>query len=306
MKRLAITLSAVFICTAVSFGQGATFLGYNPDARSLGVAGASATDNATAFSVWNNAAASAFSEDNFAAGASFGIHQPSFSNVKQASVAGYGVLSERWSISAGYRYNAYQPIDIADESGIYNGSFTPSGMNASVGAAFKILPSLAVGATAGFVYSNIGGPKAATAVSFDIGLLYRVGGFRAALTAANLGTSLNYGGAKSYSLPSRADLGLGYCIGKEHGRHTLDISAQGSVPLAGKDFRAAGGLRYTFNDMVNIAAGYNYGIGEGLPSYASIGAGVKFFGVALDFAYLLAQSGTPLSGTMVFNLSYAF
>lgn len=306
MKRLATTISALVFCAASGFAQGASFLGYNPDARSLGVAGASATGEATAFSVWDNAAASAFSDDKFAAGASFGIHQPSFSNVKQASVAGYGVLSDRWSISAGYRYDAYQPIEIADESGIYNGSFTPSGMNASIGAAFRILPSLAVGATAGFVYSDIGGPKAASAVSFDIGILYRTGGFRAALTAANLGTGLNYGGTTSYSLPSSADLGLGYCVGQDSGMHTLDISAQGSMSLSGKDFRAAGGLRYTFKDMVNLAAGYNYGIGEGLPSYATIGAGVKFFGVALDFAYMLAQSGSPLSGSMVFNLSYAF
>ena len=305
MKRIFATLFAVLSCAAAASAQGAAFLDYDPDARSLGVAGASAVQEATAFSVWNNGAASVFSDNKFAAGASYGMWQPSFADVKQAAVAGYGVISDRWSINAGFRYDAYQPIETADENGIYSGSFTPNGMHATLGAAFRIIPSLAVSASASFVHSDIGGPQAANAVAFDIGLLYRLGNFKAALTAANLGTSLNYGGTGSYALPARIDLGVGYGIGHAEGRHTLDVSAQGSYLLSG-GARAAAGLRYCFNGMVNVAAGYNCGLAGGLPSYATLGAGLSFFGVSLDFAYLLASADTPMSGTMVINLSYAF
>lgn len=290
--------------TALS-AQGASFLDYNPDARAIGVAGASATHDATAFSVWNNGAATVFSDDKFAAGTSFGLWQPSFTNVKQAAVAGYGKISDRWSINAGFRYELYEPIELADDQGIYSGTFTPNGMQAVVGASFRIIPSLAVSASAAFVRSDVGGPAAANAVAFDLGLLYRTGNFRAALVAANLGTSVNYGGATSYSLPSKIDLGVGYGIGQKSA-HSLDVSAQGTYLLAESGLRAAAGLRYSFKDMLRVSAGYNYGIGEGLPSFATLGAGVKFFGVALDFAYMLAASGTPMSGTMVINLSYAF
>ena len=290
---------------AAASAQGAAFLDYNPDAKALGVAGASAVQEATAFSVWNNGAASVFSDDKFSAGVSYAMWQPSFADVQQIAAAGYGRISDRWSINAGFRYDAYQPMETVDENGIYSGSFTPVGMHATVGAAFRIIPSLAVSASASFVHSDIGGPQAADAAAFDIGLLYMLGNFRAALTAANLGTSLNYGGTNRYMLPARVDLGVGYGIGHSGGRHTLDISAQGCCLLAG-GARAAAGLRYCFNGMVNVAAGYNYGLSGGLPSYATLGAGLSFFGVSLDFACMLASADTPMSGTMVINLSYAF
>lgn len=306
MKRLTTIILAALCCQGAAFAQGASFLEGTPDARSLAVAGATAAQEASAYSVWSNAASTVFSDDKFSAGASYGLLQPSFSDVQQLSLAGYGRISERWSVNAGFRYGMYPSVETADGSGIYTGSFSPSAMQASVGAAFRILPSLAVSATAAYVRSDIGGPKAAGAVGFDLGLLFRSKGFSAALTAANLGTRLDYGGAQSYSLPSRIDLGAGYGIGRASGsRHTLDISAQGSLPLAGKGMKVSGGLRYGFDGIFNVAAGYNCGLG-GLPSYATLGAGVRLFGVALDFAYAAAAAGSPMNGTMVFNLSYAF
>lgn len=306
MKRFSLILLVLSGIPVAVSAQGVSFLDYNPDAHALGVAGASAVDDATAFSVWNNAATTAFSEDKFSAGASFALWQPSFSNVRQAAVAGYGVISERLSINAGFRYDVYQPYDTADENGIYTGTFTPSGMQGTIGASFLAIPSLAVSVSASFVHSDIGGPKAANTFCFDIGLLYKYRTFRAALTAANLGASFNYGGASSYSLPSRVDLGLGYGIGYGHGRHTLDINAQGSYLLMTGGMRAAAGLRYCFNGLVHVSAGYNCGLSESLPNFASLGAGVSFWGVGLDFAYLMASAGTPMAGTMVVNLSYAF
>lgn len=308
MKRLTTITLAALISTAGALAQGASFLENMPDAKSLGTAGADAAQQATAFSIWNNAASSVFSEDRFTAGAAYGVWQPSFTDIRQIAVAGYGKLGEkrRWSVNAGIRYYGYQPVELADENGIYAGSFSPYGIQASAGASFRVLPSLAVSATAGYVRSDIGGTKAANAVCLDLGMFFRKDAFSATLVAANLGTALNYGGSSTYALPARLDIGAGYRIGRQGGKHTLDISAKGNIPLAGKDFRAAGGMRYTFNDMINLAAGYSLGLGKGMASYATAGAGIKFYGVSVDLACLIGRSGDAMSGTMILNLSYAF
>ena len=68
---------------------------------------------------------------------------------------------------------------------------------------------------------------------------------------------------------------------------------------------AAAGVQYSFRDMVFARAGYHYGADKAvLPSFASAGLGVKFFGVELNVAYLFASDA--LGGTMTFGLGYSF
>lgn len=60
-----------------------------------------------------------------------------------------------------------------------------------------------------------------------------------------------------------------------------------------------------YKETVFFRAGYHYGDGEkALPSFASVGAGLSFFGISMDFSYLLASRN--LSGTMLFGLGYRF
>lgn len=57
--------------------------------------------------------------------------------------------------------------------------------------------------------------------------------------------------------------------------------------------------------IVFLRAGYHYGTQDkGLPSFASAGLGVKFFGVELNAAYLFASDA--IGGTMTFGLGYSF
>jgi hypothetical protein len=58
--------------------------------------------------------------------------------------------------------------------------------------------------------------------------------------------------------------------------------------------------------MVSVRAGYRYGGKSVIPSYASVGAGFKLFGVSLDLAYLIASGDSPLQNTLTFGLGYSF
>ena len=71
-------------------------------------------------------------------------------------------------------------------------------------------------------------------------------------------------------------------------------------------FSAAAGASYTYNGMVSVRAGYRYGGDSVIPSFASVGAGVKLFGVHLDAAYLIASGDSPLKNTFCIGIGYSF
>ena len=64
------------------------------------------------------------------------------------------------------------------------------------------------------------------------------------------------------------------------------------------------GAGYTFNDMVSLKAGYRAGGDSVLPSFASVGAGVKFMGLKLDVAYLIGTEN--MNNTLAIGLGFSF
>ena len=67
------------------------------------------------------------------------------------------------------------------------------------------------------------------------------------------------------------------------------------------------GAEYEYDSMIAVRAGYHYGSREnGLPSYASVGVGVKFFGVNVDAAYLIGSPTSPLRNTFTVGVGYSF
>ena len=65
------------------------------------------------------------------------------------------------------------------------------------------------------------------------------------------------------------------------------------------------GVEYTIVDIVSLRGGFHYGdAAKAVPMYASLGLGVKFAGVHLDAAFLLASK--TLGNTLMFGLGYSF
>ncbi len=74
------------------------------------------------------------------------------------------------------------------------------------------------------------------------------------------------------------------------------------------EFNYATGLEYWYNDLFAVRAGYFYEHPtKGARQYITLGAGVKYNVLGLDFAYLIptAQSN-PLANTLRFSLSFDF
>ena len=119
-----------------------------------------------------------------------------------------------------------------------------------------------------------------SAVSSDIFLMSEFSSFRAAIGVSSLGSKVRSASGESFSLPASATLGLGYgdVFGQRHG---VEVLVDADCYFSGA-FSAAAGASYTYNDMVSVRAGYRYGGDSVIPSFASVGAGVKLFGVRLD------------------------
>lgn len=304
MKRI---LPILFFLTGsvIAFAQesAAQFLNASPDAKTLSVGGASVASEANAFAFWNNAASAGLSDKTMAASAAFGLWQPDAMKTQTYAVAGYGRIGKRWSITAGGKMARYQSYDIADDNGLFTGSFTPMEMAFGVGAGFNILSGLSVSATFNYIRSDIGAPEVANAFAADLGVYFKHKGLRAALSAANLGTSVNYGG-KDYSLPAHIDLGAGYTLGE--GTHRMSVDAQAGYLITDSVVSAKGGLSYLFKDTFRLSGGYCWNSDSDFPSYATLGAGLCLFGVSLDAAYVLAPQGNPMGNTLMFNLGYSF
>ena len=58
--------------------------------------------------------------------------------------------------------------------------------------------------------------------------------------------------------------------------------------------------------MVAVRAGYRYGGKSVIPSFTSVGIGLKFVGITLDVAYLMADKTSPMRNTLEFGLGYRF
>ena len=128
------------------------------------------------------------------------------------------------------------------------------------------------------------------------------GDFRAALGVANVGSSMKSASGEKFSVPSSI-LAAGDWRG-EFGKNGIEAMVDLNYYFSGS-FTAAAGVQYDFRDMVFVRAGYHYGAKDAfLPSFATVGAGVKFFGVSVNAAYLLGND--VLKNTLTVGLGYSF
>ncbi len=286
-----------------------SMLNVSPDAHTMGMAGSSSTMYATSYSIWNNIAATALSEDRLSVGASYGMWAPGTSNTNLIAAAGYGRLSKMITIAAGVRSYVYSPYDITDNNGMISGQFTPYDVQASVGVGIRVLKFFSVGANLNYVTSNIGGPKAANAFSADVALLFDFKFIKVAATGANLGSGINYGGPATYQLPANVKLGVGTTqrFGAED-KHAVSANLEAGALVVTSDLFASVGAEYMFNNFFRVAAGYHMAFKESayaIPSYASVGLGINIKGIALNAAYLIATGNSAIGNSFNVGLSFS-
>lgn len=284
------------------------FLDVNMDPHLMGMANTGAAMYATAFSIWNNMASTAFSENKMDVGVSYGLWQPNGIKGNVISAAGYGRVHERITIAAGIKYFGEQPISKTTD-GLNYESFTPMHLSAGVGIGVKILPILSASANVHYIMSDLGGPKKANAVSADFGAMVHLKFMNIGVTASNIGSQLNYGGIDSYGLPTNLKVGVGTTqkFGSED-KHSVTANLQGGMTFASTAFFGEVGAEYMYNDLFRVSAGYRYGDNKkDIPQYVSVGLGFKFVGISINAAYLIGlEADSPIGNTFSVGVGYSF
>ncbi len=272
------------------------------DAAAAGTALSAVGRPAGAYSLESNVASMALMDGKMAVGASFGLWQPSFASNKVLGLGAVYKASDRLALGLQAKSFGQQPYDIVTESGSVKGSFTPGDLSVGIGVAYAFADFLSAGVTSRMVRSSLAEDASATVFGFDAALFFEKDALSAGLALCNLGSSISYG-RDSYAQPALLKAGAACRFGDPEG-HSVTASLEADYLFAGA-FSAGLGAEYSLKELLFLRAGYHYGSKDkGLPSFASAGLGVKFAGVELNAAYLLASE--TLGGSLCLGLGYSF
>lgn len=282
MKKIFILLTLLLAAQA-AFAQSVPELLVPADARALSMGGVALQPDANKLDV------KAF----------YGMWAPGSARNTLVGGDAFFRAGERVNITVEGRAFMDKSYDSASATSQVTGAFRPLSWIAGAGVSFGISEAFAVGVKARMVSSAIAETAKGSAFCGDVYASYTGGIVSASVGVRNLGSKINYGGASSYSLPALAAVQgsvkplNGFTVGAE-----VDYLFEGAL-MAGL------GLEYCIADIVSLRGGFHYGDQtKGIPTFASLGLGVKFAGVHLDAAYLLASQ--TLGNTLMVGLGYAF
>ncbi|MGN0191315.1 MAG: PorV/PorQ family protein [Candidatus Cryptobacteroides sp.] len=309
MKIRTILLLAALCAGSLAGAQTFPSLLIGGDAFGVANGSAAVAKAEGAFAIDGNVAAMSLSDNLLDASVAFGLWQPSFSGDKLVSAGVRCKVYKGFSLGISFRDRIQNPYDITTSTGSASkdGSFTPKEYNLALGASYAFLHGLSAGVSLRFLRSALA-PEA-SAMSFGADLAFAFSrtfgrhGASAGLSVNNLGTKLKYG-ENSYSLPALVKIGAAYDYILDEKSSRVGVSAEFDALFKG-GMMAGIGAEYTFREMLFVRAGYHYGDrAKAVPSYASAGIGVKFYGVSLDASYIFASE--TLGNSFGVSLGYSF
>lgn len=271
------------------------------DAVSLGMAGADfiGTDN-TAWAAFDNVAAVSLSEDRLSAAVSYLKWNASSTAYTSAGVS--AKLGEKIGVSAAFSLGSGEPFNIYDAYGHKGKPFTPGSMQGNLGLSYRLKDYLSVGLVAKYASESLAPKLSYSVFAADLMAMAKLGALSVAGGIASLGTPVKNAKGESFPLPASFRLGGSYDMGIGQDMQAKAFAAA-DVYFYGAA-SAALGAKLSFRDFVNVRAGYNLSVSSPLPSYASLGLGVKFSGLSFDLAYLLGNKA--MANTLCLSLGYAF
>lgn len=267
---------------------------------SLGMASTSiASDKDLAFSAFTSSAVVPFTRKKGDAAVSYSPWAPANNGDRNISAGVAAKLGRVVGLSFAGTYGMGSQYDLIDDNGFTSGTFKTSTMSFGLGLGFRFTSYLGMGVNARYSIQNLAPDCKLSAFTAGVHLVGRIADrYNIILGVSDLG-----GKVEGFSLPSSVVLGaaLPFTFGQ---KNALDVNVSGNY-FFNKALAAGVGVQYGWNDMVFARAGYRYaGKAAAMPSFASLGLGVKFFGVHIDAAYLLASEA--LRGTFAVSLGYSF
>lgn len=298
MKKI-LTIIVASVWSAASFAQVLPSLLVNSDPQAMGAAGISVLGS-PAYALQGYAASTVFMEGTGSAGVSYGSWQPKAASDKILG-ASASVRLGRLGVALEYKnfaQPAYEVTGITGSVSQVTPSFTPKESSFALGLGYRILDCLSAAVTVRSTSSVLASDAKASVFGVDVSAMYASDALQAGLAVCNLGGKVNYG-ESDYKQPALLKAGAAYEV-----IEGLKAAAEFAYLFEGA-FGASLGAEYCYADIVSARAGYHLGSKDkGLPSYASIGLGAKYFGIGLNLSYLLASD--TIGGSFLAGLSYSF
>ena len=225
--------------------------------------------------------------ETLSTGATYGLWAPQASNSNLLSASAAMNFLDKFSARLELAHiSDRQSGMLYNENGAPLGEYKGSELLLEAGAAMKVLPSLALGLNLKMLNYNLSSELKGNAFAADLSACYALKDWRFDLGVENFGLS----GLSSAS------------AGASYAKAMFKAVAEVDYYFAGA-FSAAVGAEVNYRQLAFFRAGYHLGSqSPALPSYASVGTGVKFKGFQLDLAYLLGSS--TISGTLLFTIKY--
>lgn len=211
----------------------------------------------------------------------------------------------KWAVMAEFLRYGNGEYQIFDQTGAAQGTYKPGDLMVGIGAAYAIVPGLAVSVHAKYVSSALAPEVKGSAFCADINAVYKFKILTFAALAANLGSKLNYG-TSSVPLPMMMKIGAqnDFKFGE---KMQLMVGADvGYLTQSEYDsFLVCAGADLKMFDMFSIRAGYHFSSNVNIePSYVSAGLGLDVAMFSLSAAYLFGSQS--MSGTLGITLGVRF
>lgn len=276
----------------------------DPAKAAMGFAGAASTSS-IAYSSFTNAAVIPFWNGKFDAGVSYQNWAPD--GVKSTNFAG-GVgfkATDYLGFSVGFAMQKGEKYDEMDIHGAYLGKYTPKDMIVSGGVGVKITDVLGVGLNLRYARQALASDTKHSTIAGDLMVYYKpLENLGLTAGVASLGKAIKGGDDKMYDIPASIKVAGEYtaALTEEHSvKGDLDVD----YFLYGKKLCAALGGEYSYKNLLFARAGFHLGSDEAvLPTFVTLGAGVKFKGLRLDLGYLTANK--VIGNTITIGLGYSF
>lgn len=294
-------------------GQDLSVLAANPDARTAAMGNAAVA--ADGMYLYNNPSAFLCANKKFSADASASIYEKTegYEGTFGLYTATVGYkFANRHAAFAGFRYAGGLKLKGYDMLGEPTKDYQPYNWTIDLGYAYMIGNGFSAYAVGNVIFSHLS--RNAVGGAFTIGASYQKSTTTAGNKSANLmldakvgaiGPQLDYGNGNKTTMPTYVAVG---------GALTLDVADKHQVggawstryffrPSEYKVLMLGAGLEYTYNKMVSLRAGYEYG--DRNLSHFTMGAGFKYGGLHLNGAYMLKTVNAGSSyGTI--GLGYDF
>ena len=303
------------LCTmqARAQGQDLSVLAANPDARTAAMGNAAVA--ADGMYLYNNPSAFLGANKKFSADASASIYEKTegYEGTFGLYTATVGYkFANRHAAFVGFRYAGGLKLKGYDMLGEPTKDYQPYNWTIDLGYAYMIGNGFSAYAVGNVIFSHLS--KNAVGGAFTIGASYQKSTTTAGNKSANLmldakvgaiGPQLDYGNGNKTTMPTYVAAG---------GALTVDVADKHQVggawstryffrPSEYKTLMLGAGLEYTYNKMVSLRAGYEYG--DRNLSHFTMGAGFKYGGLRLNGAYMLKTANAGSSYCTI-GLGYDF